>query len=61
MSHDIWSIILLLGVVLWIASSIAFLFYSFPRRGEFDVKSGIRWGGTSLVSFLIWVIGMLNA
>lgn len=61
MSHDIWSIVLLLGVVSWIVSSIAFMFYAFPRRGEFVVKSGIRWGVTSLISFLIWIIGMLNA
>jgi len=61
MSHDIWSIVLLSGVVSWIVSSIAFMFYAFPRKGEFVVKSAIRWGGISLVSFLVWVLGLLNA
>lgn len=61
MSHDIWSIVLLLGVVSWIVSSIAFMFYSFPRRGEFVIKAAIRWGGASLVSFLVWILGLLNA
>ncbi len=61
MSDDIWSIVLLSGVVSWIVSSIAFMFYSFPRKGEFVAKSAIRWGGVSLVSFLVWILGLLNA
>lgn len=61
MSHDIWSIVLLMGVISWIVSSIAFMFYAFPRKGEFVVKSGMRWGGASIISFLVWILGMINA
>lgn len=61
MSDDIWSIILLFGIVSWIVTTIAFMMFSFPRKDEFDVKSGLRWGGASLVSFLIWIMGLLNA
>lgn len=61
MSHDFWSIILLSGVASWIASTIAFMFYAFPRKDEFVVTSAIRWGGASVVSFLVWIVGMINA
>lgn len=61
MSDDIWSIVLLSGVVSWIVSTIAFMFFSFPRKDEFDAKSGMRWGGASLISFFVWIIGMINA
>lgn len=61
MSDDIWSIVLLSGVVSWIVSSIAFMFYALPRKGEFVVKSAIRWGGISLISFIVWILGLLNA
>lgn len=61
MSHDIWSVVLLFGVVSWIVTSVVFMFYTFPQKGVFVVKSGIRWGGASLVSFFIWILGLLNA
>ncbi len=61
MSHDIWSIVLILGVVSWITSSIAFMFFAFPQKGEFVVTSALRWGGASLASFFIWIVGLLNA
>lgn len=61
MSHDLWSVVLLLGVVSWILSSVTFIFCTFPRKDEFVVTSAIRWGGASLLSFLVWIAGMLNA
>lgn len=61
MSHDIWSVILLSGVISWIISSIMFMLRAFPKKDEFAVKAGIRWGAASLVSFSVWILGLLNA
>ncbi|MEI6208655.1 MAG: hypothetical protein WCP20_17910 [Desulfuromonadales bacterium] len=61
MSHDIWSIILIIGLAGWITSSMALAYKAFPEKGVFDAASGIRWGGAALVSFCIWIIGMLKA
>ncbi|MFA7403050.1 MAG: hypothetical protein WC007_03585 [Pelobacteraceae bacterium] len=61
MSHDLWSIILVIGVALWIASCITFMFKAFPQRGVFDSKAGLRWGVAITVSFVIWIVGLLNA
>lgn len=61
MSHDLWSIFLLLGLSGWITSSIMFMFRAFPERDVFNATSGMRWGGAVVVSFVVWVIGLLNA
>jgi hypothetical protein len=61
MSHDFWSIILLIGLAGWIASSMMLAFKAFPQRGVFDAASGMRWGMAVLISFFVWVVGMLNA
>jgi hypothetical protein len=61
MLHDFWSIVLILGVVGWLFSSIMLMLRAFPSRDVFVVSSGIRWGAATVVSYFIWVIGMLNA
>lgn len=61
MSHDIWSIILLAGLSGWILSSIMLAFKAFPEKDVFDAKAGLRWGGALVVSFSVWIIGILNA
>lgn len=61
MSNDIWSIVLLVGLAGWVTSSIFLMIRAFPERGVYDPVSGIRWGGATLVLFVVWIIGMLNA
>jgi hypothetical protein len=61
MSHDIWSIVLLSGISTWIVSSFMLMFSAFPQKGEFNIKYGIRWGIISIVSFSVWVLGLLQA
>jgi len=56
-----WSIVLLIGLAGWVASSIMLALRAFPQKGVFDVASGIRWGGAIVISFCVWVIGMLCA
>jgi len=61
MMHDLWSVILIAGLIGWLFSSIMLMLKAFPQRDVFVVSSGIRWGTASVVSFFIWVVGMLNA
>ncbi len=61
MSSDVWSIILLLGLIGWITSSIFLMLKAFPEKGVFISASGIRWGGSTALFFAVWIIGMLNA
>ncbi|MBL0226159.1 MAG: hypothetical protein IPQ16_11470 [Geobacteraceae bacterium] len=61
MSDDLWSIITLIGLSGWISSAIVFLFRAFPGRGLFDAREARVWGSVVLVSYGIWIAGMLHA
>jgi hypothetical protein len=60
MVQDLWSVILITGLIGWLFSTIMLIFKAFPRKDVFIVSSGARWGAAALVSFFIWVVGMLN-
>ena len=61
MSDGLWSIITLLGLFGWVSSAVVFLFRSFPGRNLFDARQARVWGTVVLVSYGVWVVGMLNA
>lgn len=61
MSHDMWSVILITGLIGWLFSSIMLMLRAFPRKDVFIVSTGIRWGSAAIISFFIWIAGMLNA
>ena len=61
MSNEIWSFITLAGLFGWISATIVFLFKAFPGRGVFVVKPARTWGLVVVVSYAIWIVGMLNA
>jgi hypothetical protein len=61
MSHDIWSMVVLIGLFGWIASTLVFIFTAFPSREEFLTRPAIKWGLFVFVSYVIWIVGLLNA
>lgn len=61
MAHDLWSVVLILGLAGWLFSSIMLMLKAFPSKDAFDASSGVRWGSTGVISFFVWIIGMLNA
>ena len=61
MSNSFWSVITLVGLFGWVSCMLGFLLKSFPGRDLFEVKSAYRWGGAVLVTYTIWIVGMLNA
>lgn len=61
MGHDLWSVILIAGLTGWLFSSIMFMLKAFPVRDVFVASAGIRWGSVGGISFVIWIIGLLNA
>ena len=61
MSNEIWSIVTIIGLSGWITSMLVFLFKAFPGRDLFEVKQARKWGLMVLVSYGIWIAGMLNA
>ena len=61
MSNGIWSIITLVGLFGWISSMLVFLFKAFPGRNLFEARPARTWGLVVLISYGIWIVGMLNA
>ncbi len=61
MSRDLWSVILIAGLLGWLFSCIMLMLKAFPRKDVFDASSGILWGSAGVISFFIWVVGMLYA
>ena len=61
MLHELWSVILIAGLTGWLFSSIMLMLKAFPARNVFVASAGIRWGATGIISFIIWIIGLLNA
>jgi hypothetical protein len=54
-------ILSLIGVWGWIGSMLLFIFKGFPSRSEFKAKQASIWGGSSLLFFCCWIVGMLVA
>ncbi|MFA7060288.1 MAG: hypothetical protein WC156_05660 [Pedobacter sp.] len=61
MSDNIWSLVLLTGMLGWITSSLVFIFKVFPGRGQFEARPALKWGCVFVVSFTVWIVGLLNA
>ena len=61
MSDGMWSIITLIALSGWVTSTIMFLFRGFPGRGLFKSREARVWGAAVLVSYGVWIVGMLNA
>lgn len=61
MSDIIWSIILIVGLFGWVASTLVFIFKAFPELGRFEVQQARKWGLVVAVSFIVWIVGLLNA
>ena len=61
MPRDVWSVVLIIGLMGWLFCSIMLMLKAFPKRDVFVASSGIRWGVAGVVSFFVWIVGMLNA
>ena len=55
-----WSIIAQAGFWSWMGTTVGFILTAFPCRGTFRNASALRWGIPMLVSYVVWVAGMLN-
>lgn len=61
MLRDIWSIILIAGLSGWLFSSVMLMFKAFPKKDAFESGIAVKWGLATVVSYFVWVLGLLNA
>ena len=59
--NEYWALVSQVGVWGWVVTVFFFIHFSFPGRDQFVFKSAAKWGGISMVFFLVWIAGMLLA
>jgi hypothetical protein len=60
MIHEWWALVSQLGLWGWIFAVIVFIFKAFPEQDRFNYAS-YGYGLISLMSFVVWVVGMTLA
>ena len=61
MMSDVWAALMVTGLACWLFSALIFIFKAFPGRGQFLVRPALTWGAVLIVSYLVWIVGMLHA
>ena len=61
MENEAWGIICVIGVWGWILSVVGFIVKVFPAGERFNSRSAMIWGGSFIIFYALWVVGMLNA
>ena len=58
-----WSIILEVGLLGWVGSVIGFILFPLKQREKTKkwIFSTFIWSGLAIISFILWIIGMMRA
>ncbi len=56
-----WSVVREVGFFGWVGAVIGFIIQVFQGEKGFVVRRALGWGGLFLISYAIWIIGMLKA
>jgi hypothetical protein len=61
--HTLWSMVLLLGLLGWVGSTIGFILFACKGNGTWRISRapGLLWGSLALVCFALWLVGMMKA
>lgn len=61
MISETWALICEIGLWGWIGAAMGLILNSFPIRGEFNKRPAIIWGGSLVLFYALWIVGMANA
>lgn len=56
-----WAIVLEIGFIGWVASTIAFIFKAFDKEDNFIPKQALKWGIIIVIFYALWITGMMKA
>lgn len=57
-----WSIMLEIGFLGWVSGTLIFIWRAFREGGtQIIVKRGLFWGSLVVLSYALWIIGMMKA
>lgn len=60
MLNEGWAIACEVGLWGWILAAVGLILHAFPSRAPFQGRSAACWGGSLLLLYALWVVGMLN-
>ena len=56
-----WSIVLEIGFFGWVGSALLFIFQAIDENERLVKRKAILWGTLLIVSYGLWVVGLVNA
>ena len=59
--HLGWTIVTEIGFLGWIGATVGFIWRASTPTGGWAWRPSLRWGGSGVVCFTLWIIGMLFA
>jgi hypothetical protein len=59
--NELWAVVTIIGLMGWLSSTLLFIFRSFPEQGRFEKRPALVWGGALVISYAVWIAGLLNA
>ncbi len=59
--NELWSVVVVVGLLGWVGAALSFVFKAFPGRGQFLARPALIWGGVLVASYIVWIVGMLHA
>jgi hypothetical protein len=60
-AHVGWSILTEIGFIGWVGATVGLLWYGVSSHGTWVWRQGVLWGSGIVVSFTLWIVGMLWA
>jgi hypothetical protein len=55
-----WTLVCEISLWGWIGATFLFILHSFPSRNVFNVRPATVWGGSLVLFYAIWIVGMLK-
>ena len=59
--NELWSVVVVVGLLGWVGAALTFIFKAFPGRGRFLVRPALTWGMVLIVAYIVWIVGLLHA
>jgi hypothetical protein len=61
MNNVYWAVMGEVAFLMWIFTVIGFLLHSFPSVGTIKRRTALYWGSGAIISYGIWITGMIKA
>ena len=61
MNNEYWAVLGEVAFLVWIFAVTGFLLQSFPSVGVIKSRTALYWGSGAIISYGVWIAGMIKA